>query len=298
MSGFAGVDSSKSSFDVSLDGTVLKVERSPKSVRKLLRALPEGTCLVMEATAKLHLMLADAAYEAGFTVYVVNPADFARYRESVNYRVKSDAVDAQILARYGEREHDRLRRYVPQDKLSMRVRELLGLRDQLVESRVAISQSLSQITLLDSLALKEVELTLAQMSRNADAIEVEIHELLSSNPVYIRLLRLPGIGPITAAALTWALSRGTFENRDKFVAFIGMDVRIRESGMWKGRRKLTKRGDPLLRKLLYMGASSLRASAAWKGRFASLEARGISKVASTVIVARQIARNAYAHSNP
>ena len=35
---------------------------------------------------------------------------------------------------------------------------------------------------------------------------------------------------------------------------MGMDVRVRESGQWRGRRKLTKKGDPEIRRLLFNAA--------------------------------------------
>ena len=35
---------------------------------------------------------------------------------------------------------------------------------------------------------------------------------------------------------------------EAFTAFMGMAVRVRESGQWRGRRKLTKKGDPEVRK--------------------------------------------------
>lgn len=41
--------------------------------------------------------------------------------------------------------------------------------------------------------------------------------------------------------------RGRFKTSDAFIAFLGMDVRVRDSGGYRGRRKLTKAGDPELR---------------------------------------------------
>ena len=35
---------------------------------------------------------------------------------------------------------------------------------------------------------------------------------------------------------------------------MGLDVRVRDSGTFRGRRKLTKKGDPEVRRLLYNAA--------------------------------------------
>jgi len=39
---------------------------------------------------------------------------------------------------------------------------------------------------------------------------------------------------------------GDFAHHDAFVAFLGIDVRTKDSGKHKGRRKLTKHGDDIL----------------------------------------------------
>ena len=39
---------------------------------------------------------------------------------------------------------------------------------------------------------------------------------------------------------------------------MGLDVRIRESGRFKGKRKLTKQGEPELRRLLFCAAHPAR----------------------------------------
>jgi len=62
---------------------------------------------------------------------------------------------------------------------------------------------------------------------------------------------IPGVGPLTAMALVAVYHRGHFRSVDAFIAFMGTDVRVRESGQSRGRRKLTKKGDPELRRLLF-----------------------------------------------
>jgi len=59
-------------------------------------------------------------------------------------------------------------------------------------------------------------------------------------------------------ALIRAYHRGAFASRDTFIAFLGLDVRRRESGYFKGKRKLTKRGPVELRRLLYCAAKPAR----------------------------------------
>ena len=105
---------------------------------------------------------------------------------------------------------------------------------------------------------------------------------------------VPGIGPLTALALTTLYHRGHFENADQFVAFLGLDVRVRDSGRYRGRRKLTKRGDLEARRLLHNAAMAAARNPLFKARYEALLARGLSTTAAYVVIARKLARIAFA----
>src|SRR4051794_33628992 len=110
--GTAAFDTSKKELVSSFEGVGQTLENERKAIRKALRVLPEGTRIAVESTGRFHLKLVEEASRLGFEVYVVNPKEFSFYRRSLSYRVKSDASDAELLARFVENEHSRLYRYV------------------------------------------------------------------------------------------------------------------------------------------------------------------------------------------
>jgi transposase len=78
----------------------------------------------------------------------------------------------------------------------------------------------------------------------------------------VRLARtVPGIGLKTAPVLVAALPRDLRalgpkrEVQRKIQALLGCDPRTRESGKFKGRRSMTKRGDPVARTALFQAAA-------------------------------------------
>ena len=77
-------------------------------------------------------------------------------------------------------------------------------------------------------------------------------------------------------------------------AFLGLDVRVRDSGQWRGRRQLTKKGDPEVRRLLYLAAMQASRSPRWKAFYHRYLDRGLSKIQALVILARKLARVAFA----
>jgi len=73
------------------------------------------------------------------------------------------------------------------------------------------------------------------------------------------LIQTPGIG-LRLAALFLALvgDMHRFANVKALIAFAGLDVTLYQSGRFAGRRRLSKRGDPLLRHVLYLMAVALK----------------------------------------
>ena len=103
-----------------------------------------------------------------------------------------------------------------------------------------------------------------------------------------------GIGPLSACALVMAFLRGDFRNSDAFVAFLGLDVRVRDSGKQVQRRRLSKRGDPEIRRLLHNAAMAARRHPYWANVYQRYRDRGLQTTQALVILARKLARIAFA----
>jgi len=101
------------------------------------------------------------------------------------------------------------------------------------------------------------------------------------------------VGELTATALVMAFLRGDFQRSDAYVAFLGLDVRVRDSGKQRGRRKLTKKGDPEIRRLLHNAAMAASRQPTWKDTYQRYRARGLKTTQALVILARKLARIAF-----
>ena len=75
-----------------------------------------------------------------------------------------------------------------------------------------------------------------------------------------------------------------------------MDVTVRESGKWKGQRKLSKRGSGALRRCLFLaalGSLRTRTGSAFGAYYRALEARGLRGYRALVAVMRKMLVVAY-----
>ena len=85
-------------------------------------------------------------------------------------------------------------------------------------------------------------------------IEKAIVQIAETVEGYRHLISMPGMGPVSAAAILGAIGDVCwFKNAWQLVAFCGIDSTVRQSGQFKGsRNRMSKRGAPLLRRVLYM----------------------------------------------
>ena len=80
-----------------------------------------------------------------------------------------------------------------------------------------------------------------------------------------------------------------------WIAFAGMDISVRESGTWKGKGKLTKRGNSFIRKRLYCAAwGAMMNYEEVRAYYDRLKLGGRNHVEALCIIARKLLRIAYA----
>jgi transposase len=95
---------------------------------------------------------AEAAYARGHEVYLIDPYRLSHYRAGLGRRAKTDAQDAQLLARFLEREIGELRAWQPMIPGQQRFWQLLTRRAALVRCKVQLNQSLTGLGLLQERA--------------------------------------------------------------------------------------------------------------------------------------------------
>lgn len=106
----------------------------------------------------------------------------------------------------------------------------------------------------ESMQLIERALTQLKSAKRQLQSELESAYLDSAQQEEVdRLQALPGYSSLVATMVASVFDRNVKSDRSR-IAFSGMDISIRESGTWKGRGKLTKRGNSYFRKRLYSAA--------------------------------------------
>jgi len=290
-----GADVAKAELVIHHDGSdeVIKLKNSKPDIKRWLKQQPLNTAIAVEATNVYHLDLVELAHGLGFSVYVIDGFQLSNYRKSVGGRVKTDPSDARLLSRFLKNEGEDLRPWSPPPAVYGRLQSLLRRRAALVAARTAMTQSWANESLLKSAFQTFVK----SIERLDLLMQKKIKEVLREAGLLEQVARcqaVEGIGFLTATALVMAFIRGEFKNSDSYIAFLGMDLRVSDSGQKTGRRRLTKRGCSEIRRLLHNAAMAASKSSAWKGVYEQHRNSGKATTQALVILARKLARVAFA----
>jgi transposase len=263
------------------------------ALRKWLAGLPNGSRIGMEATGSYHQLVADMAHAAGHGVYVLNARDVKKYAEGVGRRGKTDRVDAEVIARYIAREHDRLHVYAPLGEAQRHLEQLLKRRGKLVAARVALELGWNGVAGVKA----ELTALLKAHARLLRQVDVLIAQAVATVPTVKdrakRVRTIPGFGEVGSVTLAQALSHLPFTSADAFIAHTGLDPRPQDSGSRRGRRRLSKRGPSELRRVLHICAMSAASTKAWRPYYLAQRAKGLSGTAALVVLSRKMARTAF-----
>jgi len=236
----------------------------------------------LEATGPYSEAIATFLAGAGRHVSVVNPtrvkyAGLARGRGN-----KTDKADARLIAQYAKRERPPAWRPPPPE-----VRELQGLVrriDELTEAAARDKGRLASPALTPAVR-KSVERTVRLLEREADRLRAQADELVAATPSLRAdrdlLESIPGVGRRTATVILAELPAvERLPSAQSAAAYCGLSPREFPSGTSvKKRTRLSKAGNPRLRKALFLPAqTAVRFNPLLKGFFDRLVAAGKPKM--------------------
>lgn len=287
MSSIVGIDIAKHSFDIATlqaNGkyrTKAKLANDTVGFQVLQEWLSQysepGTWVVMEATGTYHEALAEHLCGLGYRVCVMNPAQIAYYARSQLQRVKTDQVDAKLIASYGERHKDELRAWQPEP---VAIRRLRALMRRLQDLKEIEQMERNRLEVADASVKESIRLVLQRVDEQiAETLKV-IRKHLDDDPDLRGkrdlLISIDGIGEQTAALLLAELGDPLhFESARAITAFAGLNPKLQDSGTHKGHVRISRTGSARLRAGLYMPAiTSMTYNPAINALAKRLRARG------------------------
>lgn len=256
---YFGIDISKSWFDCfdHSSNTHQQFANDIDGWQAFYDQLPENSWVVMEASGPYYLGFASWLTDQQIAVSVVNPLVIRRYGQMLLSRTKTDAKDAQLIARYGAEQS--LQRWTPPSKARQAMRQLLSLSEGFIRQRSIVlgqQEAFSNSPFAEELTMKLIDEQLARITDALKQIDRRLKQLTLTHfrDCYDAVTTIPGIGPKTAILLICLTDGFTkFDDGRKLASYVGICPRIYSSGSsTKGRGSICKLGGGQLRKALYM----------------------------------------------
>jgi transposase len=206
--------------------------------------------VILEATGGFELPLVGALLAAGLPVTVVNPRQVRDFARATGQLAKTDAIDARVLAHFGEAVRPELRP-LP-NEATRELAALVARRRQLIEMLTAEK---NRLRLAARAVRRDIEQHIRWLERRLSDLDGNLAQQVRSSPNWRArddlLQSVPGIGPVSSVTLLAQLPELGRLNRKEIAALVGVAPLNRDSGTLRGRRRVWG-GRRHVRATLYM----------------------------------------------
>lgn len=302
---YVGIDVSKSTFVVAYSSAktskTATFKNTTKGIYEFIKTISvsEHHC-VLEATGNYSALLVYMLSESGFIVSLENPLKIKSFSRVMLSVVKTDEIDARLIALYGEKMQPAPYKLRSKTILVLKQKRtvLRQLKKQLVATR-NLKGSMEVLPVFDSKCKKTIEKTIEFLEKQIKNMEEELASLAQNEfkKQMDLLTSIKGIGVTLATALIITTGGFTyFDNAKQLTRFLGLSPTYQQSGTSVNiKGHINRNGDPSLRSQLYVAAfSSLRCNAECKACFDRLRSNGKPGKVALIAVANKLVRQAFA----
>ena len=291
-----GIDVSKAHLDVAVLGAGLAKSRfaNDQEGQAALAAELEAlgpTLVLLEASGGYEAETVQGLAIAGVHVAVINPRQARDFARAMGTLAKTDRLDARLLADLAAvlaRRPD-LPRFLaePADKERLDLQALVARRRQLLAMLVMERQRLSQAhsTVRPSIKalVAAIEAQLAEIDRDLETKVKTNYSALSD-----LLTSMKGVGPVFSTAVIAELPEIGRLSRHQIAALVGVAPFARESGIYRGKRRISG-GRSQIRHVLYMATlSAVRSNPVIRAFYQRLVDAGKAKKVALVACMRKL----------
>ena len=251
-----GVDVAKAHLDWVLGpkGDVERIRNNTAGVRRLVRKLHrlEFDCVILESTGQYERLLFETLGKEGISVVRMNPVRVRRFGEGMGVLAKNDAIDARMLALFGDKAEP-----VPRPQRTERERLLADLGARRRQLIGIITSEKNRLEHAASCVAAEVRSLIRVVENRVEKLDRKIDQVIAQDTKqkgdFERLQSVPGVGPKVARALLIDLPELGELDRRRISSLVGLAPYAKDSGQRSGSRSIHG-GRAAPRTALYLAA--------------------------------------------
>ena len=286
-----GVDTGKFQLDIYIRplDVYFTVNNDEKGIKEAVKTIKKYSPdrIVIEATGRLEMPFIMACASANLPFVIANPIHVKRFAGALGQRAKTDKLDAQLIAHYGEAIQPNLSQLKPETMQAMS--DLVARRNQLL---VMQTMEKNRLQILPKELAMTIKPILTAFKNQIEKVESKIVKLIESCPDYQAkndiLQSMKGIGKIASASIISNLPELGYMTNKQASALVGVAPLNRESGRYKGLRKI-QGGRHQVRTVLYMAMmSAIQSNPVFKETYQRLIAAGKPKKVAIIACIRKM----------
>lgn len=285
-----GVDVSKAKLDIALRKELLTIKNTAESIHQLIdRIESDSVIVVMEATGGYENQLVSLLHKRGIALAVVNPRRVRDFAKGIGKDAKTDPIDAQVIAYYGE-----IVKPAPQLAKSDDAKRLTALVERRRQLLGLIGQENNRLQQVDDVQIKKLikkslEMLRKQLKTVDDRLAKSIKQSTGENQRKVEILEsVKGVGPVAISTFLAELPELGNLNRAEIAKLVGVAPINNDSGQHAGKRK-TMGGRPYVRRVLYMATLvATRHNPTIRDFYQRLVAKGKEKKVALVAAMRKL----------
>lgn len=255
---YAGIDVAKEHLDYAFygEGKSYRVNNDEAGIAQIVREMKErkAALIVVEATGGLEMGVVSALAVEKQPVALVNPRQTRDFARSTGKLAKTDSIDCQGLAHFGQAVRPRI--YALPDDEAKYLEGVLTRRRQIVEMLTAEKNRRGSAPTAMRARISE---HIVWLEQEKDVLDKELDDHIQQSPIWKGkddiLRSTPGVGPGLSATLLFDVPElGTLTGKE-VAALVGVAPFNHDSGKLRGKRMVWG-GRAQVRAALYMSALS------------------------------------------
>lgn len=250
---------------------------------------------VMEATGVYYETLAHFLVEKGHQVVVELPNRICHYAKTFAIKSKTDKIDSRLIAQYGLERSLPLWNPPTEQLRAIRTltREYQNLKDLETQVKNQLHAKEHTHKTLPS-TVKRLHAQLKLYEKQVSLIEKELRKLIDQDPdlkaKVDRIDSIDGVGWLTAICVIAETNNfALIHSAKQLASYAGLDIQLKQSGKRQGQSSISKKGNSMIRKVLFMPTlAAIRSNENLKLFYQRLVIRKNSKKIAVIAVLRKL----------
>ena len=286
-----GVDTGKTQLDIYIRplDIFFSVSNDESGIKKAINQIKkhQPTRIVIEATGRLEHAFIMACSKADLPFVVANPVHIKKFAGAVGRLAKTDKLDAQLIAHFGEAIKPALSTLKPENMRLMS--DLLSRRRQLMTMQ---TMEKNRLQIMPKEITNSIKPLLTALKNQIDKIELKLAKLIKEYAEYKTkndiIQSVPGVGNVVAFHLISDMPELGYLTNKQASALVGVAPINRESGIYEGKRMI-RGGRHQIRTVMYMAMmSAMQCNPVFKATYERLVAAGKPKKIAIIACVRKM----------